>query len=333
VVEHVRATPGVEQAAYVSFLPIAWRGGIWPVVMQGDEVARERGQVASLRYVTPGFFEVMRIPQLAGRDVADSDTFPEAAADAGEARGVAVVSDSFARRYWPGESAIGRRFTFAFAEREIVGVVGNIRVRGLEAESEPQVYLSAGQVPDGWITFYAPKELVIRVAGNEAGVLPAVREILRRADPDLPIANVQWMTSIVESETAPRAVQLRVIAIFAGVALLLAAVGVHGLLSFVVSERRQEIGVRMALGAQRGEVLSLVLRRALAVAGAGLVSGLAAAWWLGRLLEAALAGVPRTDPATIVAVTLLIAVVTMAGSLAPAFRATRIDPVRALRAD
>ncbi|HUF48448.1 MAG TPA: ABC transporter permease [Vicinamibacterales bacterium] len=330
VLDQVRAVPGVADAAYVSFLPMAWRGGIWPVVMQGDELARQQGQVASLRYITPGFFEVMRIPRLAGRDVAVSDTLAQAL---GDARGVAVVSESFAERYWPGEAAIGRRFTFAFAEREIVGLVGDIRVRGLEVDSEPQVYLPAGQVWDGSLTFYAPKEMVIRAAGNRTGILPAVREILRRADPDLPIANVQWLTSIVDHETAPRAVQVRVLAIFAGVALLLAGVGIHGLLSFVVSERRQEIGVRMALGAQRGEVLALVLRRAITVTGTGLALGLAAAWWLGRLLDAALAGVPRTDPMTIVAVTLLIAVVTCIGSLVPAFRATRIDPARAMRAD
>lgn len=325
VVDQVRRVPGVDGAAYISFLPMAWRGGIWPVVMRGDEVRRDGYAVASLRYATPGFFEVMRIPVLQGRDVREVDT--------ASAPAVAVVSRSFVERYWPGESGMGRRFTFAFAEREIVGVVGDIRVRGLERESEPQVYLPAGQVGDGSIVFYTPKELVIRTTLSADVVLPAVREIIRRADPDLPISNVAWMSDIVAAETGSRTVQIRVLGVFAGVALLLAGVGIHGVLSFVVSQRRREIGVRMALGAQRGEILMMVLRRAALIAGVGLAAGLIGAYWTGRALEAALFGVAPTDLPTMVVVTSLVGIVSLAGGLAPALRASRIDPVKAIRAE
>jgi predicted permease len=321
----VRALPGVRNAAYISFLPMQMGGGIWPVVMQGDEVRRERGNVASLRYVTPGFFDTMGVPIHAGRDVRDSDT--------ADAPWVAVVSESFVARYFPEGGAIGRRFGFALGEREIVGVAGNVRNRGLEEESEPQVYVPAGQVEDGSLTFYAPKELVIAVSGERPAVAGAVRDVIRRADPDLPIANVQWLPDVVAGETASRGVQLRVLLAFAAMALLLAGVGLHGLLGFVVSERRREIGVRVALGAQRSGIARMVLGRAALIAGIGLAAGLALALMAGRMMTSILAGVPAADPVTAVFVVAVVGLVMLSGSLAPALRAARVDPVKALRAD
>ena len=153
VLDQVRALPGVTNAAYISGLPMVWGGGIWPVGINGVELERRADNTASMRFVTPGFFATLDVPVRRGRDVSDRDTMTT--------QFVAVVSESFVKRYWPGQDAIGRTFNFATKDRTIVGVVGDIRVRGLERDSEPQVYLPYKQVADGWFWGYTPKELVI----------------------------------------------------------------------------------------------------------------------------------------------------------------------------
>jgi putative ABC transport system permease protein len=325
VLSEVRALPGVSSAAYVSFLPMVMRGGIWPVVVPGQVEGPERRPMAALRFATPGFFSTLGIPLRSGRDLADSDTR--------EAPFVAVISESLGKRVWPGLDPIGRTFQFGLADRTVVGVVGDIRVRGLEGQSEPQVYLSSRQVADGSIIGYTPKDLVIRTAGDPYLLLPSVREIVRRADPQQPISDVRLLSEIVLGETAPRRVQVYVLAAFAATALLLAAIGLHGLLSFVVSSRLQEIGVRMALGARSPDILSMVLREALLMAALGLVLGLPLAYAAGRGMEALLAGVRPSDAATFLAAAGLAAVMALLGSLAPALRALRVDPLTAMRVE
>jgi hypothetical protein len=148
VLAETRALPGVSSAAYITSLPMVWGGGIWPVSVAGEEVERTASHSVSLRFATPGFFATLRIPLLRGRDVSDSDTIDSPFA--------AVVSESFVKRYWPGQDPLGRHFNMAFSDRVVVGVVGDIRVRGLERPSEPQVYLPYKQVKDGWLFFYSP---------------------------------------------------------------------------------------------------------------------------------------------------------------------------------
>ena len=325
VLGEVQALPGVRAAGYASFLPMAMSGGIWPVGLEGAAESPRANRVASLRYVTPGYFGALSIPLRRGRSIDRRDR--------GESPPVALVSESFARRYWPAEDPIGRRFTFAFMERTVVGVVGDVRVRGPERVSEPQVYLPAGQVPDGGVILYAPKDLVVRTAGDPAALVPAIREIIARADPAQPISNVRLMEDIVAEQTASRAVQARLLGALAAVAMLLTGVGIHGLLSFTVSARSRELGLRMALGARRGDVLRLVLRQGLMLALLGLVPGALLAWAGGRAMQALLASVRPGDAATFGSVMALCLGMAVAGSLAPALRAVRVDPMSALRAD
>jgi putative ABC transport system permease protein len=330
VLDGVRAVPGVTSAAFVSFLPISsFRGGIWPVSVKGDAEAatdvRTANNSAAIRYVTPGFFRAMSTPLKRGRDIESGDTRDRPF--------VAVVSESFVRRYFPDQDPIGRHFTFAYADREIVGVAGDVRFRGLERKSEPQVYLSSRQVADGEITFYAPKALAVRTNGDPARFAPAVREIIRKADPKLPITDVQALSDMIDRETSSRTVQVRVLAGFATIAFALAAIGIHGLLSFAVSQRTQEIGVRLALGAQSGDILAMVLKRAIVLTIAGVVPGVFLAYAAGRSMEALLAGVPAADPMTLASAVGLAAVMTIAGALAPTLRALRVDPITALRSE
>jgi putative ABC transport system permease protein len=325
VLAEVRGLPGVSEAGYASGLPMVMRGGLWPVIVPGQAYDPAAPPVAALRFVTPGLLAALDIPLRRGRDILDTDTR--------EASFVAVVSESFARRHWPGQDPIGRRFQFALADRTVAGVVGDIRVRGLERSSEPQVYLSHLQVADGSIVGYIPKDLVIRASVPPLQLLPAVRTIIRRADPQQPISDVRLLSEIIEGETAPRRVQVRVLGAFAAAAFVLAAIGLHGVLSFAVTSRGQEIGVRRALGAQSLDILSMVLREAVPMATIGVVVGLILAYAAGRGMEALLAGLRPADTASYLAATGLAALMTLLGTLLPAVRAMHVDPIEVMRAE
>jgi putative ABC transport system permease protein len=323
VMGEIRQLPGVTGTAYISFLPMVMGGGIWPVEVGERVVERSAAHTASMRFVTPGFFSAMRIPVRAGRDVADSDTL--------DRLHVAVVSAGFAERYWPHQNPLGRQFKMAFHDRTVVGVVGDIRVRGMERTSEPQVYFPYRQVQDGWFQFYEPKDLVVRSKGNAAALLPQIQRIVRTADAEQPVSNVRTLAEIVEDNTASRAVEVRVLGAFAAIAFLLAAIGIHGVLAFAVSNRAREIGVRMALGAQRGDIVRMVVLRGALLAVAGVVPGVALAWYAGKMMEALLAGVKPYDAATFLAATGLTVAMTILGCLLPAWRAARVDPMTAMR--
>jgi predicted permease len=325
VLSEIQALPGVSDAAYISFLPMTMGGGIWPVDIDGKTLDRTEGHSASLRFITPGFFSSLKIPLYTGRNIGDSDT--------GDRPSVAVVSKSFASHFWPGQSPLGRHFKFAFVDRTVVGVVGDIRVRGIERNSEPQVYFPYQQMLDGALVFYSPKDLVIRASGNPRLLLPAVRRIIQNADSEQPISDVRMLAEIVQANTAPRAVQVRIIGAFAALAFLLAGLGIHGLLSFTVSTRSSEIAVRIALGAQPRNILRIVLRESIMLAAAGVVLGVALAYVAGRAMQALLAGVTPGDAATFLTSAGLCFLMTLAGSLVPSLRALRVDPITAIRAE
>ena len=203
--------------------------------------------------MTPGLFSTLGIAIKLGRGVSDNDT--------ADRPWVAVVSESLVQRYWPHEQPIGRHFKFGFHDREIIGVVGDIRARGLERTSEPQVYLSSKQDLDDGFTYYAPKDLVIHSSQAPEHLLPAIRQIIHTADPEQPISNVRTMDEVVAGETESRTIQMRVLVVFAGVAIVLAGLGIYGLLAFTVSMRQQEFGIRLALGAGHGDIFRMVLPR------------------------------------------------------------------------
>jgi len=325
VLDDIRALPQVSSAAYISFLPMVMRGGIWPVTVDGAAAEPGSEHMASLRFVTPGFFDTVQIPIRRGRDVSDADT--------NRAPYVAVVSESFAAEHWPGQSPLGRRLRIGLAERTIVGVVGDVRVRGLEQASEPQVYAAYGQVPDGGLPFYIPKDLAMRTSGPPGDLIPRIRAIIARADPELPVSDVRLLAAVVAAETAPREVQVRVLGLFAAMALVLAGVGIHGLLAYHVSSRVREIGVRVALGARPDDVVRLVAVRAATLSMLGLTAGTAIAWAAGRSLSSVLVGVAATDPVALGASVTLVALVVALGTLVPVRRALGIDPLTAIRTE
>jgi putative ABC transport system permease protein len=327
VLDEVRALPGVEAAAYTSFTPLIMRGGIWAVEMPGLTTGQHGADVhtASLRFLTPGYFDTLSIPIRQGRDFTRSDT--------SDAPFVAIVSESFAKRYWPDGDAIGRRFTISFFERTIVGVAADVRVRGLESDSEPQVYVPNTQIRDGWMIFYWPKDLLVRTTAPPMALVPRLRRVLSSVDPEVPLSHVQTLEEVLFRETAPRRTQMTVLGLFAAMALLLAGVGVHGLLSFAVSQRHREIGVRIALGAPRHAVVRLVAGESVVLAAVGAALGMGLAYLAGRYFESILAGVRPADPLTFGIAALFTCGLALSGSLLPTLRAVRVDPCTALRAD
>jgi predicted permease len=326
VLDGVKALPGVKSAAYISFLPMTMTGGIFPVDVPGHEVPRgDVNSNASMRYATPGFFASMEIPLKAGRDIAETDALDRPL--------VAVVSESFAQRYWRGDNPIGKHFTSTAGEMEVIGVVADIKVRGLERTSEPQMYLAYKQQNGGSFPFFVPKDLVIRSTSPDAQIVPAVRRIIHDADPAQPISGIQPLAAVVEEQTASRAVQVRVITAFAIVAFFLAAVGIHGLLAFMVSTRRHEIGVRMALGAQRGAIVGMVMRQGAVLAICGVLPGIVLAYAAGRAMQSLLFGVEPGDTGTFVGAAVLCVIMTLAGSLVPVLRAVRVAPATVFRGE
>jgi putative ABC transport system permease protein len=277
--------------------------------------------------VSPGFFETMRIPLLKGRVLNDGDRMG--------APPVVVIDDEFVRRYWPRENPIGKRITFGppagaadTSSREwieIVGVVGHTKHEGLAAEPRIQYYLPYRQVGMPMLTIAA------RTAGRPESYVNAIREAVRSVDPDQPVAGVHNMDELLEQSVGQRKLAMLLLSLFSGIALLLASVGIYGVMSYSVTQRYREIGVRIALGADRGVVLGMVLRQGMRLALAGVALGLLAAFGLTRLIASQLYDVRPTDPVTFVLVATLLTAVALMANLVPALRATRVDPAVVLR--
>ena len=324
VLAGVQSLPGVEAAAYTSGLPMVLTGGIGGVEIPGEEIRNRRNNGVSLRYVTPQFYAALGIPILQGRGVDDGDRLGRPA--------VAVVSESFVRRHWPNDNPIGQTFRVRGQDRTVVGVVRDIKVRGLERTSEPQVYFAAAQ-GGAMGSLYIPKDLVIRTTGGAATLLPAVRDVVRRVDPEQPISEVRVLGDVIAGQTADRHAQLRILSVLAAVALLLTGIGIYGLLAFMVAQRSREIGVRLALGAEPRRVARMIVGEAARLAVFGGIPGALLAYGAARAMSALLFGIPPSDPVTLTSGVFVVVVVTLASSLAPAVRAVRVSPLVAMRAD
>jgi predicted permease len=325
VLTGVRALPGVQSAAFISGLPMVVTGLITEVEVSGQEVRNYRSAGVSHRWVTPQYFTTMGIPLRRGRDVEDSDT--------GDRAWVAVVSASFAERYWHGQEPIGKTYKNRGQTRTVVGVVGDVRVRGLERNSEPQMYLPAAQITEEFPSGFDPKDLVIRHAGQGDALVSAIRQIVRAADPEQPISDVRPMEEVLAGDTASRRAQLQVLGVLAIVAVLLSGVGIYGLLAYTVSQRSQEIGVRLALGAEPSRVGRMILADGMRLALLGIVPGVLGAYLAGRGMSALLFGVAPSDPVTFATGVGVALLMTVAGSMVPALRAVRVSPMSVLRAE
>jgi predicted permease len=325
VLAGVRALPGVEAAAYTSGLPTVLTGGITLILLPGEVDRRDGTQNASFRLVTSQFFSTLRIPLRHGRVIGDDDTRDRPL--------VAVVSESFARRHWPNADAIGRTFQTRGQVRTVVGVVGDIKVRGLERTSEPQLYIPFDQAPEPTGDLYLPKDLLVRSSQPAVALVPAIREIVRAVDAQQPISNVRLLSDVVGDQTMTRRAQVRILGALAVLALLLAGVGIHGLLAFTVAQRDREIGVRLALGANPTRVGRMIVSEGIRMALIGVVPGVLMAYGAARAMSALLFGVRPDDPLTIGVATAACFVTVVTACVRPAFRAARIDPIAALRAD
>jgi putative ABC transport system permease protein len=324
-VAKVQQLPGVQNAAAISFLPLAGPG-MATSFYRADRPAPPDGQQPSteVRPVTPNFFKTMGIPHRAGRDISDTDT--------ADSPLVAVVSEELVRRIFPGEGPLGKRLQVAIGRREgmnveIVGVVGNIKFASLDAETRPAVYIPLPQLSIGLAT------IVARTALDPLSLSNSISGAVRSIDPELPLADVRSMEDVVNLTLARARTVSVLLTAFALIALVLAGVGVYGVMAYSVSQRTQEIGVRMALGATAQSVFRLVLGQALKLVIIGVVAGLVAAALLTRLLETMLFQTEPLDPVTFSVTALVLVVVATLASYVPARRGTRIAPIEALRAD
>jgi putative ABC transport system permease protein len=332
VLERVHALPGVAAAGYVNYPPLTLKEGRGFLTIEGspppplEERARH---VVSWRIVSPRYLSALRVPLLRGRHLDERDG-PEAPPSV-------VINQAMARLHWGARDPIGRRLKLGQARSAspwcaIVGVVGDVRQMGLEVPAEPEVYFSLDQ-PTGATPFFWPQHLVVRAEGDARVLVPALRRAVSGVDPDQPVSHVRSMGEILDGELLNRNTQLTLVGAFAALALLLASVGLFGVLSYEVAQRTPEIGVRMALGARRADVIGSFLARGLLLVLVGIALGLAGAQALARALASLLFGVGPADPATFAAVSALVLVVALLATWVPARRAAGIDPVSALRTE
>ena len=319
LLERLNATPGIVAAGSISQLPLTG-GGPNGTFLINNNPARKGN--ANYRRATAGYFSAMKIPLLRGRtfDATDQPNSPNAA----------VISQSLAEKYWPNEDPIGQMIQFGNMDGDlrllhVVGVVGDVRDYGLDEAIEPTIYANALQrLPtSGWT-------LVARAQAEPSTLVPAMREAVRSLDPQLPL-RFRTLDQVFSSSLDQRRFSLVIFGVFGATALLLAAMGIYGVTSYTVAQRTQEIGIRMALGAQMSDVLSLMLRKAMFLVVVGAIIGVAGAYAATRLMSNLLFGVTATDLATFIAVPLVLLVVALVACLIPARRATKVDPLVALR--
>jgi predicted permease len=327
LLDRVRGLPGVRSAGAAGWLPAVDAGGLWGLLAEGQSYDRlPRSPTAVPQQVTDGYFAAMGMPIVAGRDftAADRESGPY----------VVIVSKALARELWPDADPLGKRFRLGGDSTfmTVVGVVNDIRSRGFHDTPEPTMYFPYAQTRE--TAYFMPRamNLVVRTAGDPLAIANQVKAIVRSMDVTVPVSNVRTLEQVVGTSVANRRFSTALLGGFAALALVLAGIGIYGVISYGVSERRFEIGVRMALGAERGSVLAAVLGDGIRMALAGVVIGVAGAVAVARVLRSLLVGVPVVDVVTLGAVALGIVAVAAAASFFPARRATAISAMEALRA-
>jgi predicted permease len=335
LIDRVGATPGVDDVSIVSGLPpLRESNGFGTDIESHTPRPDEPDSVAYYQTVSTGYFDTMRIPIVRGRAFQDTDRIGTP---------VAVVNETFARTFWQGLDPVGRRVKPRFGNQTpwvtVVGVAKDVKQGGVDQATGTELYFLLEQLPRIFVTFSilnvltdsGTMNIVLRSGLPVATLQPAVASAMREADPALPIVGLRPMDDVISGSLRQPRMLMHLFSGFAGLALLLAAIGTYGVLSYLVTQRRREIGIRMALGAGRETILRSVMAQGLMLALIGLAAGLSAALVLTRLMEALLFEVSPNDPATLASVAAIITVVAAAASLVPALRATHVDPIVALR--
>jgi len=324
LLRRVRELPGVSAAAVASNLPLTYDGDSIDISVEGqpDPPPNERPSVIT-RVVSPGYFETMGIPLVRGHEFTAKDnekTVP----------GV-VISEKTARYFWPNENPLGKRLkpgssTSSSRWRQVIGIVKDVRQNDFVADPGLQIYLAYRQVDA-----FPPNALVLRTTVDPMSLGPAVRRVVQEVDKDQPVSDIRTMSEIVSAAVARQRFSMLLLGIFAAVALTLAGIGIYGVMSYSVAQRTREIGIRMALGAQKSDVLKMTIGQGLQLVIVGVVIGLAAALVLTRVMSSLLFGVSATDPTTFVTISLILLSVALTASYVPALRSMKVDPVIALR--
>ena len=319
LVRRVEAVPGVRAAATSAALPLSFIR-VTPILPEGQpDVALAQRPFVDIEAISPRWFQTMRVPMLTGREFT--------AADNAQAPKVVIVNESFARQFWPNENPIGKRVVVGRwpDPAEVVGESADLKNKGLEQETQPQLYLSFPQLPWG------DMNLLMRTAVEPRSITSAVRAQVAALDADQPITNIQTVDDLMDASRSQPRFTMLLLAVFSATALVLAVVGIYGVLAYSVAQRRQEFGIRLALGAERTDILRLVVRQGLILAAAGIVTGLVASLLLTRLMSSLLYKTGTHDLTTFIVTPLLFLVIALLASYLPARRATEVNPIEALR--
>ncbi len=326
VLERVRHLPGVVSAGYGTSVPLEWKGGTSGFFPEG--VARPEPGLsydANHRQVSTDFLKALGVPLVRGRSIERSD--------GAESRRVALVNETMARQYWPGVDAVGKRFKIGDPDSDVpwitvVGIVGDVRQMGLDAPVKAEMYFPYAQATQPWFT---PRDLVVRTVAEPMSLVPRIKDEIAQVDPEQAVSNIRTFDDILDEQVMQRRLGATLLGAFASLALLLAALGIYGTLSYFVVQHTAEIGVRLALGATAGDILRLVLGRGMTLAAIGVGVGIAGGFALTRLISSLLYGVAPTDPTTYLAASGVLTALAFVACYLPARRAMKVDPTIAMR--
>ena len=324
VLERVSALPGVISVGYTTSVPLAWKGGANGFTIEGSQPEPGFVPNAIHRQVSTAYFQTMGISLRDGRFFDGRDTE--------QSQPVAIINESMARGYWPTESAVGKRFKLGVPDAQwltIVGIVADVRQMGMDVPVKAEMYMPYRQISSH--PWYGPRDLVVRTSGNPMTLVPGIRETIRTIDPNQPVSNIATMEERLTQETGSRRLGMILLSGYAGLALLLASLGIYGVLSYLVVQTTPEIGVRLAMGALPRDILGMMLKKGAKLILSGVAIGGITAFALTRLMASLLFGVSATDPLIFIGISLLLTGVALAACFVPARRATKVDPMVALR--